>query len=125
MHARERYLSLTTFRRDGTPVATPVWFATLPDGRLAVVTDATSGKVRRLTRYPRCTVAACDVRGRVHGEVLAARAEVVTDPDRMRAGLAALAARYGLQWRAFNATRRLRRVADHEGRAILLVSLTS
>lgn len=120
---RDRYVSLTTFRRDGTPVATPVWFAPLGDGRLAIVTDAEAGKRKRLRNDPRCTVAACDVRGNVHGPAIAARAEVVDEPAAMRPGLLALGARYGLQWRAFNLGRRLRRRPDHEGRALLLVTL--
>jgi uncharacterized protein len=120
---RERYVSLTTFRRDGTPVRTAVWFATLRDGRLAIVTDADSGKRKRLRNDPRCTVAACDVRGRVHGVEIGARAAVVEDPEAMREGLAALAARYGMQWRAFNLSRRVRRRPDHQDRVILLVTL--
>jgi len=120
---RERYVALTTFRRDGRPVATPVWFATLADGRLAVVTDAEAGKRKRLRNDPRCTVAPCDVRGRVHGPAQDGTAEVVEDPERMREGLAALAARYGVQWWAFNAGRRLRRRSEHEGRVVVLVTL--
>ena len=120
---RDRYVSLTTFRRDGTPVPTPVWFAPLADGRLAVVTEAHSGKRKRLRNDARCTVAACDVRGRVHGAEVEARAEVAEDPVAMGPGLAALGARYGLQWRAFNLARRLRRIPDHRDRVVLLVTL--
>jgi hypothetical protein len=51
-----KYLSLTSFRRDGTGVATPVWFVEA-DGRLLVETDAGSYdagsyKVRRIRRDP-------------------------------------------------------------------------
>ncbi len=120
---RDRYVSLTTSRRDGTPVATPVWFAPLPDGRLAVVTDADAGKLKRLRRQPRCEVAACDVRGGITGPSLTATGEVVTDPTAMRAGLTALGRRYGWQWRAFNLARTLRRVPTHEGRALLILTV--
>jgi uncharacterized protein len=123
--SRDRYVSLVTFRRDGTPVPTPVWFAAVPDGRLAVVIDAQAGKRKRLRNDPRCTVAACDVRGRVHGPVLEASAEAVDDPATMQQGLSALGARYGLQWCAFNLTRRLRRRPDHYGRALLLITVES
>src|SRR5215218_1336099 len=53
-----KYLSLTSFRRDGTGVATPVWFVEA-GGRLLVETDASSYKVRRIRRDPRVTVAPC------------------------------------------------------------------
>lgn len=123
MDLSERYLSLTTFKRDGTAVSTPVWFAPLEDGRLAVVTDAEAGKRKRLRNDPRCTVAPCDVRGRVHGPAEAATAEVVEGAEAMRPGLAALARRYGGQWWAFNLMRRLRRTPDHDGRVLLLIAV--
>ena len=44
-----KYLSLTTYRRDGTPVSTPVWFVE-EDGRLFVTTAADSYKAKRLRR---------------------------------------------------------------------------
>ena len=73
-----RYLSLVTYRRDGTPVATPVWFVE-EDGRLLVQTDVTSGKVKRLRVDPRVSVARCSASGRLRGRSVPARAEVVED----------------------------------------------
>ncbi|MFE7773359.1 PPOX class F420-dependent oxidoreductase [Streptomyces sp. NPDC057445] len=61
---RAKYISLTTFRKDGTGVATPVWFA-VDGGELYVWTRSDSWKVKRLRRDSRVTVTACDVRGRV------------------------------------------------------------
>ncbi|MFE5676904.1 PPOX class F420-dependent oxidoreductase [Streptomyces erythrochromogenes] len=58
-----RYVSLTTFRKDGTPVATPVW-AVADGGELYVWTRSDSWKVKRIRNDGRVTVAACDVRGR-------------------------------------------------------------
>jgi uncharacterized protein len=58
-----KYISLTTFRADGSPVASPVWV--VRDGEtLRVLTDPASGKVRRLRANPRAGVAVCDMRGR-------------------------------------------------------------
>ncbi|MFE1830234.1 PPOX class F420-dependent oxidoreductase [Streptomyces yangpuensis] len=59
-----RYVSLTTFRKDGTPVATPVW-AVADGGELYVWTRSDSWKVKRIRNDGRVTVAPCDVRGRV------------------------------------------------------------
>ena len=61
--ARENYVSLTTFRRDGRPVPTPVQFVVDGD-RLLIVTGARTGKVKRLRHTPHATIAACDMRGR-------------------------------------------------------------
>jgi len=61
----EKYILLTTFRRDGTPVATPVWSASLGDGRIGFWTSSGSGKAKRLAHTERVTVTPCDARGRV------------------------------------------------------------
>ncbi|MEU3610233.1 PPOX class F420-dependent oxidoreductase [Streptomyces sp. NPDC035033] len=61
---RGRYLSLTTFRKNGTGVATPVWYA-VDDGRVYVWTRADSWKVKRLRADPAVELALCDVRGNV------------------------------------------------------------
>ncbi|ACY23260.1 PPOX class putative F420-dependent enzyme [Gordonia bronchialis DSM 43247] len=58
-----KYVQLTTFRKDGTPVATPVW-AALDGGRLLVWTETEAWKVKRLRRDPRVVVQACDARGK-------------------------------------------------------------
>jgi PPOX class probable F420-dependent enzyme len=90
------YVSLTTFRRTGVPVATPVWAA--PDGDALIVwTRADSGKVKRLRHSSRVTVAPCDVRGRVRGPVVEGTAEFVDRDDWPRA-LAAVRRAYGLRF---------------------------
>uniref|UniRef100_A0AAU2VKK7 PPOX class F420-dependent oxidoreductase n=1 Tax=Streptomyces sp. NBC_00008 TaxID=2903610 RepID=A0AAU2VKK7_9ACTN len=62
--ARSEYVSLTTYRKDGTPVATPVWGAVAGD-ELLIWTKADSWKVKRLRKDPRVLVTVCDVRGRI------------------------------------------------------------
>ena len=62
--AAHRYVSLTTFRKNGTPVATPVWIAR--DGsELVVVTVDPAGKLKRLAHTKRVQLRGCDLRGRV------------------------------------------------------------
>ena len=60
---RGRYLSITSYKRDGRGVATPVWFVQR-DGRLLAETDAASGKVKRIRRNPQVRVAVCTASGR-------------------------------------------------------------
>ncbi|WP_405406285.1 PPOX class F420-dependent oxidoreductase [Streptomyces sp. NBC_01104] len=62
--ARSEYVSLTTYRKDGTPVATPVW-AAVDGGELFVWTKTDSWKVKRLRNDNRVRVTVCDVRGRI------------------------------------------------------------
>ena len=61
----EKYLLLTTFKRDGSPVATPVWSVPLDDGNIGFWTSSGSGKAKRLAHTTRVTVQPCDARGNV------------------------------------------------------------
>src|SRR3954464_1267787 len=62
-----KYLLLTTFRKDGRAVPTPVWV--VRDGeRLVAWSAMDSGKVKRIRRDGAVEVGPCDVRGRPTGE---------------------------------------------------------
>ncbi|WP_067686545.1 PPOX class F420-dependent oxidoreductase [Nocardia jejuensis] len=89
------YVQLTSFKKDGTPVGTPLW-AALDGGRLYIWTVADSWKVKRIRRNPAVTVAPCDVRGKLKGEAVNATATVLDEAgsDRVR-GL--IKRRYGIQ----------------------------
>jgi uncharacterized protein len=63
--AAQTYVSLTTYRRTGAAVSTPVWVVGLEDGRLGFWTAAGTGKTRRLEHDARVVLRPCDVRGRV------------------------------------------------------------
>jgi PPOX class probable F420-dependent enzyme len=71
-----KYVSVTTFNRDGTGVATPVWFV-IEDGRLLIQTDPGSFKVKRIRRTDAVTIAPCSATGRPRGESMPARAELL------------------------------------------------
>jgi menaquinone-dependent protoporphyrinogen oxidase len=75
---RGKYLSLTSYKRDGTPVATPVWFAEL-GGKLLVETDANSGKAKRIRRNPDVRIAICTASGRLRGAHAQAVAELLPE----------------------------------------------
>ncbi len=91
--ARARYLNLESYRRDGTAVRTPLWFAPDAAGTFHVYSQAEAFKVKRLRREPRCRVAACDMRGRVTGPWLEARAEILAGEE-AASGMALLNRRY-------------------------------
>ena len=63
--ADEKYLALTTFKRDGTPITTPVWAAALDDGKIGFWTSSGSGKAKRLAHTSKVIVQPSDSRGRV------------------------------------------------------------
>jgi PPOX class probable F420-dependent enzyme len=79
----EKYVLLTTYRRDGTPVGTPVWSVPLDEGKFGFWTSSGSGKAKRLAHTARVTVQPSDARGRVKKgtEPVEATAQVVTGPE--------------------------------------------
>lgn len=95
--ADEKYVSITTTKRSGEAVSTAVWIVELPDGVIGFVTDADSGKVKRIANFPDVTVRPCDSRGRAREgtQPVAATASVVRGADVDPFG-AALRAKYGL-----------------------------
>jgi len=93
---QHRYMTLSTFRRSGAEVATPVWFAEA-GGRLYVFTAGDSGKVKRLRHSSRARVAPSDARGRVQGAWRDATARLVSEPAAIERAHAALRAKYGWQ----------------------------
>lgn len=109
-----RYLLLTTFKRDGTPVATPVWFAA--DGDRIVATSAAGAwKVKRLRRTPRALGAGCDARGNQLGPTVELVGEVL-DAAEGAAVEQALDRRYGASAIGF---RQLSRLAGRGARDYL------
>jgi uncharacterized protein len=92
-----RYIALTTYRRDGRPVTTPVWAAPLK-GNLYVVTARSTGKVRRLRATDRVRFAPSNMNGRrILGAWHEGSGRVVEDEQRRGEALAALQRKYGWQ----------------------------
>jgi PPOX class probable F420-dependent enzyme len=89
----QRYLNLESFKRDGTPVQTPVWFAE-DYGVLYVYTLANAGKVKRIRRNPRIRLAPCTMRGTVTGPWVGAEGTIV-DATTAAHGHALLRQKYG------------------------------
>ncbi|MGA2347965.1 MAG: PPOX class F420-dependent oxidoreductase [Candidatus Sulfotelmatobacter sp.] len=80
----QKYISLTTFRKNGAGVATPVWFGE-QDGKLYVMTLSKMGKTKRIRNNPQVRVAPCTMRGKVTGPDVAATARLLPKEDFARA----------------------------------------
>lgn len=80
----QKYISLTTFRKNGAGVATPVWFG--EDGqKLYVMTRSDMGKVKRIRNNPQIRVAPCTMRGKVTGPEFAATARILSPGEHAHA----------------------------------------
>jgi PPOX class probable F420-dependent enzyme len=90
---RQRNVLLTTRKRDGTAVSTPVHIALGPDGRAYFRTWSTAGKAKRMRNFPQVWIAPCTVRGKATGRQQQATAVLLTGPEAVAAAQA-LGAKY-------------------------------
>ena len=60
----EKYIRVTTFKKDGTEVSTPTWVVALDGEQIGFYTSSTSGKAKRLKNNPKVIVQPSDSRGR-------------------------------------------------------------
>lgn len=93
------HMLLTTFRRSGVGVSTPVWTVPVSDGRIGMWTGAGTGKWKRLRSNPHVTIQACSARGstRTGSSILDGTAEIVQSGPLFDEVQAAIRAKYGWQ----------------------------
>ncbi|HTW12214.1 MAG TPA: PPOX class F420-dependent oxidoreductase, partial [Solirubrobacteraceae bacterium] len=89
---------LSTFRRDGRAVSTPVWVVAVGPDEVGFYTSSTSGKAKRLAHTPRVTIQACNARGAIKpgSSIIEASARVVTGPE-LESLRQKVVAKYGFQ----------------------------
>src|ERR1700685_1618623 len=76
----QKYTSLTTLRKSGVAVPTPIWFGEEGD-RLYVMTRSDSGKYKRIRNNPRVRIAPCTMRGKITGPEFDADARILPPED--------------------------------------------
>jgi PPOX class probable F420-dependent enzyme len=101
MWNRERYINLVTFRKNGTPVETPVWFAAM-DGRYYAFSEGEAYKVKRLRKNPSVRAAPCRMLGTVTGDWVDGTGRIIEDRALVARAERAFDAKYGWQIRLFN-----------------------
>jgi PPOX class probable F420-dependent enzyme len=94
-----KYCLLTTYRRNGEPMPTPVWFG-LADGKIYFSTEDAVGKVKRIRNDPRVRIAPATSRGKPLGPPFDGRARILPPEETARADRA-IAANYGLGRRLY------------------------
>ena len=114
---REKVISLETYRRNGEPVRTPVWFLE-ENGILYVHTDDSTGKVKRIRRNPKVRVAPSHFRGKPKAEYVDARAEVQTNTAAVEKYRSQIYKKYGFQG---TFTRFLQRFSRSKANDIIIV----
>lgn len=121
--ADERFVSLTTFRRSGERVSTPVWVARDGDA-LIVTTPEASGKVKRLRNSPRVEIRPSSRMGQVRdgAEPVAGVAEILADRDSRERLTGIIRRKYGLEYRIVMGIERLLGKSGQDNRVILRIT---
>ncbi|MDH5666006.1 MAG: pyridoxamine 5'-phosphate oxidase family protein [Nitrosopumilus sp.] len=72
----EKYISVETYKKDGTAVKTPVWF-TIKDNLVYVVTRDQTGKIKRLKNNHNVKIATCNIKGKISGKWVSGTVEIL------------------------------------------------
>ena len=101
-----KYISFVSTRKNGTPIATPVWVAPLPHigpNVFGFTIDAHAGKAKRLAHTNTVTVQPCDIRGRiVEGSPIVSGTAVVISGVEAETVRDAVAHKYGFTYKVFS-----------------------
>ena len=112
---REQCIALTTFRKTGQAVTTPVWFA-ISLGTIYVETHADAGKLKRLRHTARVTLAPCTYSGKITGSVSKGNARMLTESEESTAASVALAKKYGVMRSLYHFVRNARRMLQRKAK---------
>jgi len=94
-----KYALLTTFKRDGDGVPTPVWFVVVDD-KVLLHSEATGYKVKRARNDPRALIGPCTGRGKPLGPMIEGKARILSEQEGEEAERA-LGSKYGLGRRLY------------------------
>ena len=122
-----KYVSFTTYKKDGTPVSLPVWVVPF-EGGYAFTTDHDAFKVKRVRRDPRASLAVCTFKGQVaSGAAVHVGTAVILDgPDSQRVATL-VRKKYRVMYLAIVAQSAMRRLfgkASHAADTAIKVTLT-
>lgn len=120
----EKFVALTTFKRDGEGVSTPMWIAR-EGTELLAWTHTDSWKVKRVRRDPRVTLEPCNRVGKVPDGAtrVGGRAEVVSDPGRVAQVKEMISRKYGWGFRVVTFIERVAARGRQKDRVVLSITL--
>jgi len=78
--SKQKYINLETYKRDNTPIKTPVWFV-IDKGLVYIITRESTGKVKRLKNNQNVRVVPCSFKGEIKNEWVNGKAQEVTGSE--------------------------------------------
>ncbi|PBO83060.1 MAG: PPOX class F420-dependent enzyme [Nitrosopumilales archaeon] len=76
----QKYINLETYKKDGTPIRTPVWFV-IDNDLIYVITMESTGKVKRLKNNQEVRIVPCSFKGKPKNGWVKAKAEKITGEE--------------------------------------------
>jgi PPOX class probable F420-dependent enzyme len=122
--SEQRFVSLTTYKRNGEGVAAPMWIGR--DGAdLFIWTPADSWKVKRVRNNPRVLLAPSGRSGKVRDGVVPVHgtAEVITDPATVDRLQGAIRRKYGVEYYLVTLIEKIAAGGRNKPRVILRIAV--
>ena len=76
----QKYISLETYKKDNTPIRTPVWFV-INNDHIYITTKESTGKVKRLRNNQNVRLAVCSMKGQIKNEWVDGIAKMIVGDD--------------------------------------------
>ena len=76
----QKYISLETYKKDNTPIRTPVWFV-IDGDRICITTKESTGKVKRLRNNQNVRIAVCSMKGEIKNDWKSGMAKMIVGDD--------------------------------------------
>ena len=74
--SKQKYINLETYKRDNTPIKTPVWFV-IDNGLVYIITRESTGKVKRLKNNQNVRIVPCSFKGEIKSEWVNGKAQKI------------------------------------------------
>ena len=78
-----KYINLETYKKNGKPISTPVWFV-IENNLVFIVTRSSTGKVKRLKNNPNVRIMPCGFRGEPKGRWVGGNANFINSSEYAR-----------------------------------------
>ena len=105
--SNKKYINLETYRKNGQPVQTPIWFV-YDDGVFYASTDQNSGKIKRIQNNPYVRIIPCNFRGNPKGKWVDGQLQLASHNDSERVNHL-LNQKYGVQRKILFSINKIRR----------------
>ena len=97
---QEQYINLSTRKRDGSFVDTPVWFAREGEtNNYYIFSMKNAGKIKRIRNFPNVKVAPCNFWGKLKSDWIDAKTELIDEPEKIKFSFSVLRSKYGFRFK--------------------------